>query len=204
NSNGLADAGETIDYSFVVLNTGNVTLTGVSVDDPKAGSVTCDPTTLAPGESVTCTADAPYTVTEQDIIDGGVVNTATGNATTPEGVDPIIPPTDTETTPTPAAAAGLAIEKVASLNDANSNGLADAGETIDYSFVVLNTGNVTLTGVSVDDPKAGSVTCDPTTLAPGESVTCTADAPYTVTEQDIIDGGVVNTATGNATTPEGV
>ncbi|KAB1885888.1 LPXTG cell wall anchor domain-containing protein, partial [Microbacterium maritypicum] len=51
-------------------------------------------------ESVTCTADAPYTVTEQDIIDGGVVNTATGNATTPEGVDPITPPTDTVVTPT--------------------------------------------------------------------------------------------------------
>ncbi|MFC6418592.1 hypothetical protein ACFP7B_11050, partial [Sanguibacter inulinus] len=204
NSNGLADAGETIDYSFVLTNTGNVTLTGVSVDDPKAGPVTCDPTTLAPGESVTCTADTPYTVTEQDVIDGGVVNVATGNATTPPDVDPIIPPTDTETTPTPAVAAGLALDKIASLNDTNSNGLADEGETIDYSFVLTNTGNVTLTGVSVDDPKAGPVTCAPTTLAPGESVTCTADAPYTVTEQDVIDGGVVNVATASAITPAGV
>ena len=201
NSNGVADAGETIDYSFLLSNTGNVTLTDVSVDDPKAGSVTCDPTTLAPGASVTCVADSTYTVTEQDVIDGGVVNIATGNATTPPGVDPIEPPTDTETTPTPAAAAALALDKVATLNDTNDNGLADEGETIDYTFVLTNTGNVTLTDVSVDDPKAGSVTCDPTTLAPGAAVTCSADNPYTVTEQDIIDGGVINTATGNATAP---
>ncbi|WP_047524877.1 DUF7507 domain-containing protein, partial [Microbacterium sp. ZOR0019] len=67
------------------------------------------------------------------------------NATTPPGVDPITPPTDTETTPTPVAGPGLAIDKVASLNDTDDNGLADEGETIDYSFVVLNTGNITLT-----------------------------------------------------------
>ncbi|WP_047522908.1 DUF7507 domain-containing protein, partial [Microbacterium sp. ZOR0019] len=202
--NGLADVGETIDYSFVILNTGNITVTDVSVDDPKAGAVTCDPITLAPGESVTCTADNPYTVTEQDIIDGGVVNTATGNATTPPGVDPITPPTDTETTPTALAGAAMTLEKSASLNDTNGNGLADAGETIDYSFLLTNTGNITLTDASVDDPKAGAVTCDPSSLAPGDSVTCTTDAPYTVTERDVIDRGVLNTATGNAMTPPGV
>ncbi|QIM17820.1 hypothetical protein G7066_02350 [Leucobacter coleopterorum] len=204
NGNGLADAGETVVYSFLMVNNGNVTLTGVGVDDPKAGAVTCPTTTLAPGENVTCTADSPYTVTEGDIIAGGVVNTATGNATTPQGVDPIVPPEDTVTTPTPAVASGLSISKAATLNDTNGNGVADVGETIAYSFVLTNTGNVTLTGVGVDDPKAGAVTCPTTTLAPGENVTCTADSPYTVTEGDVLAGGVVNTATGRATPPTGV
>ncbi|QIM17823.1 hypothetical protein G7066_02370 [Leucobacter coleopterorum] len=130
NGSGAADAGESIDYSFVLTNTGNITLTDVGVDDPKAGSVSCPQTTLAPGTSVTCTADASYIVTEQDVIDGEVVNTATGLATVPAGVDPIVRPTDTLTTPTASAVGSLAIDKAGALNDGNGNGLADLGRQL--------------------------------------------------------------------------
>ena len=51
--------------------------------------------------------------------------------------------------------------------DVNGNGRVDAGDTIDYTFLVTNTGAVTLTPVSVDDPTVGTVTCPVTTLAPG-------------------------------------
>jgi uncharacterized repeat protein (TIGR01451 family) len=203
NGDGLADAGETIQYSFVLTNTGNVTLSSVGVSDRKAGPVTCPTTTLAVGASTTCTADNLYTVTEADILAGGVVNTATGQATPPPNVG-LIPPTDTVTTPTPAAAAGLALVKSGHLNDANGDGLAALGETIDFTFDLTNTGNTTLTTVGVTDPKAGAVTCPTTTLAPRATVTCAADAPYTVTEADILAGNVVNTATGQATPPPGV
>jgi len=203
NGDGLADVGETIQYSFVLTNTGNVTLNSVTVSDPKAGPVTCPVTTLAPGAATTCTADALYTVTEADVVAGGVVNTATGGATPPPNVG-VIPPTDTLTTPTPAAAAGLALVKSGHLNDANGNGLADPGETIDFSFELTNTGNTTLTAVGVSDPNAGAVTCPTDTLAPGASETCTADAAYTVTEADVLAGNIVNTATGAATPPAGV
>jgi len=203
NGDGLADVGETIQYSFVLTNTGNVTLNSVTVSDPKAGPVTCSATTLAPGAATTCTADNLYTVTEADLVAGGVVNTAMGGATPPPNVG-VIPPTATLTTPTPAAAAGLALVKSGHLNDANGNGLADAGETIDFSFELTNTGNTTLTAVGVSDPKAGAVTCPTATLAPDASETCTADAAYTVTEADILAGNVVNTATGTATPPAGV
>ena len=102
---------------------------------------------------------------------------------------------------------GLALEKSAYLNDKNGNDLADAGETIDYSFLLTNTGNTVLTNVRVEDPMLAelgiTVTCSPTTLEPGEEVTCEADKAYTVTAKDVKAGTVHNVATGQADTPEG-
>ena len=69
----------------MVTNTGNVTLTGVTVDDPKVGTVTCPATTLAPAESTTCTAT--YTLTQADVDAGEVVNNATASGTPPTGAE---------------------------------------------------------------------------------------------------------------------
>ena len=70
---------------FLVTNTGNVTLTGVTVDDPLVGPVSCPVTTLAPGASTTCTAT--YTLTQADVDAGTVDNTATVTGTPPTGAD---------------------------------------------------------------------------------------------------------------------
>ena len=138
-------AGSTIDYTFLVTNTGNVTLTGVTVDDPKVGTVTCPVTTLAPAASTTCTAT--YTLTQVDVDAGHVANTATVTGTDPNGTDV----TATDSTDTPIAAGpAITLDKVAGTPTGNA-----AGDTIDYTFIVTNTGNVTLTGVVVDDPKVG-------------------------------------------------
>ena len=68
------------------------------------------------------------------------------------------------------------------------------GDTIEYSYLVTNVGNATLSSISVSDPSVGSVTC-PTPpspgLAPGSAETCTADSPYVVTQADV-DAGAVN------------
>jgi hypothetical protein len=72
------------------------------------------------------------------------------------------------------------------------------GDKIDYKYVLTNTGNVTLSSpFTVTDDKV-AVTCPatPTTLAQGESITCTAT--YTVVQADVDAGEVVNTATGHA------
>ncbi|UPL10575.1 DUF7507 domain-containing protein [Microbacterium sufflavum] len=201
NGDGLTNAGDTIDYTFTVTNTGNVTLTDVAVADPKVGTVTCDVTTLAPGAIATCTAPA-YTVTTDDEAAGEVANTATASATDPAG-DPA--PTDDDSTTTPAvpAAPSLSFEKTAGAPvDVNANGITDEGDTIDYTFTVTNTGNVTLTDITVSDPKAGTVTCDVTTLAPGAVARCSA-ATYTVTADDEQAGEVANTATATGTEPGG-
>ena len=68
---------------------------------------------------------------------------------------------------------------------------ADAGDEVDYTLTATNAGNVTLTGVTVVDPKLGALVCTPTqpaTLAPGAQIVCTGS--YTLTQADINAGQV--------------
>ncbi len=197
-----ATAGSTIDYSFLVTNTGNVTLDSISIADLKTGPVSCPVTVLAPGESTTCTAT--YTLTQADVDAGHVANTATVSGTQPvtPGNPTPTPVTATDSTDTPITAGpAITLDKQAeAIVDIDSNG-PDAGDTIDFAFIVTNTGNVTLDPVSVDDPKVGTVTCPVTVLAPGESTTCSAT--YTLTQADVDAGHVANTATATGTDPNG-
>ncbi|MEZ5191692.1 MAG: hypothetical protein R2734_03685 [Nocardioides sp.] len=102
--------------------------------------------------------------------------------------------TDSTSTPIPPDPS-IALDKQAGTPTGNA-----AGDTIDYTFVVTNTGNVTLDPVTVDDPKVGPVACPSGPLAPGDSVTC-GPATYTLTQADVDAGHVANTATATAPTP---
>ena len=184
-------AGSTVPYTFLVTNTGNVTLTGVAVTDARVGTVTCPVTTLAPNASTTCTAS--YTLTQTDVDAGKVVNTASVSATPPIGS--AVTAGDTNTLAIPAAAS-VTLDKQAG----TPSGTA-AGATIAYTFIVKNTGNVTLTSVGVTDPKTGPITCPASSLAPGATTTCTKT--YTLTQTDVDAGHVANTATASGTTPSG-
>ena len=131
----------------MVTNTGNVTLDPVSVDDPTVGAVDCPVSSSAPGASTTCTAT--YVLTQADVDAGHVANSATVSGSPPTGADV----TAVDTTDT-AIVAGPAVGLVKTAGAPSGNA---AGDTIDYSFVVTNTGNVTLDPVSVDDPLVGAV-----------------------------------------------
>ncbi|WP_274626754.1 DUF7507 domain-containing protein [Arvimicrobium flavum] len=194
---GLLDLGETISYSFLVTNTGTVTLTGVTVTDPLVTIVEA-PQTLAPGASFTFTAN--YTPVQADIDAGSVTNTATATGTPPPGLTPPVSPPSTAVVP-PQQTPALTILKTGTLNDLDGDGLLDLGETISYAFLVTNTGTVTLTGVTVTDPLVTIVEA-PQTLAPGASFTFTAN--YTPLQADIDAGSVTNTATATGTPPPGL
>src|SRR6185437_11027461 len=79
-------------------------------------------------------------------------------------------------------------------NDVNGDFSIDLGDVITWSFLVENTGNVTLDSIQVNDPTAGVVSCPLTTLAPGQTTTCTA-SPHTIDQADVDAGLVENTAT---------
>ena len=91
----------------------------------------------------------------------------------------------------------LSIVKSGSFVDGNTNGFAEVGETINYSFTVKNEGNVTLTNVTVTDPKV-TVVGGPITLNVGQSDTTTFTASYVLTQDDVDTGKVDNTATADS------
>ncbi|MCW2753761.1 MAG: hypothetical protein JWQ32_1172 [Marmoricola sp.] len=90
-------------------------------------------------------------------------------------------------------------QRVSRTVDVNRNGYLDANDEILYEFVVVNTGDVALTGVTVDDgslTRSGTtVTCPARPLEPGRSMRCEPSAPYRITRADVALGVVLGAPT---------
>ena len=86
------------------------------------------------GASTTCTAT--YTLDQDDVDNEQVDNLATADTDDPNG-DPVTD-TDTETVTLPAAPS-IEILKSGVFNDTNTDGNADAGETITYTSRLTST-----------------------------------------------------------------
>ncbi|MFT4259067.1 MAG: hypothetical protein QM568_05505, partial [Microbacterium sp.] len=203
-------AGGVLHYVFVVENTGNVTLSSVSVAEGEftgtgtAPTVTCPDGALAPGETVTCTAE--YTVTEADIVSGAITNSATATGTTVRGDDPTSDPNDPDSTtetslvPTP----GLAVTVTA-----DKDTVTTPGEKVVFTFTVTNTGNVSIFDPSVDVGgfsglgDALVVVCEdePNPLLPGDTLLCRAE--YIVVEGDLTGAPLTLTAIASGLDPNG-
>jgi uncharacterized repeat protein (TIGR01451 family) len=202
------DGGDTITYSYTVDNTGNVSLSNVALTDPgvrfnggAANALTTGPTLVAgdtDADNILDTTEvwtysATYVLTQANVntaagVAGGVSNTVSATAKNPQGVTVAPTPggsTLTATTTIPAAPS-LTIDKTA-----DTAGPLTVGQVVNYSFLVTNTGNVTISGVNVTEsafngtgtPVPTPTTTGSTTLAPGGTVTFTAS--YTVTQADI-------------------
>ncbi|MFD8484080.1 hypothetical protein [Kitasatospora sp. NPDC059673] len=185
--------GDVVRYSYTVRNTGAVVVHEVVVSDDRVASVTCDATTLNPGQSTVCRGS--YTVTEEDVEAGHVTNTARANGLDPEG-RPVVSAPSEVTVKTVSGASSLSVEK-----KADSAGPFRVGDTVSYSYTVTNTGSTVLTDVMVRDDRVASVTCDATVLEPGASTTC--HGTYTVTEEDAKAGHVINVAEASGRDPQG-
>jgi uncharacterized repeat protein (TIGR01451 family) len=192
----LSRAGDTVRYHYLVTNTGNVTLRDIKINDllPGLSAVACPSATLNPAKDMTCAAS--YQLTEANANAGKVTNTATTSGTPPSGARVTSPPSSV--TVTIPADPGLSI-----LKSASPGSFDTAGTTVHYSYLVTNTGNVTLTGIKVNDllPGLSAVACPSTTLSPGRDMTCTAT--YVTTAADLRAGSVANTATVTGDPPSG-
>jgi uncharacterized repeat protein (TIGR01451 family) len=202
NGDGITDAGDTIQYTFTVTNTGQVAMGNIGVTDAKAGAVTCPDPTLAAGASETCTADNPYTITAADVTAGAVNNSATAQGSPPGSTTVISSTPSTTSTPTITPAPALTVVKSA---DPSGTGTFTTGQTITYNFVVTNTGNVPLNDITIDDGTfsgtgaLSSAVCPDPSLAVNAQEVCTAN--YTLTQADVDAGSVTNTATADGTPP---
>jgi uncharacterized repeat protein (TIGR01451 family) len=178
--------GQVITYTIVAINDGNITLKNVTVTDPSVSGLTCTPSNpadLAPGASINCTAT--HTITQADIDAGHYANTACADDGA-GGADKACASVDVPGTQTPH----LSITK-----SADPTSYSAAGQTITYTIVATNDGNVTLHNVTVSDPSVSGLTCTPANgsdLAPGATMNCTGT--HTVTQADLDAGHYANTA----------
>jgi uncharacterized repeat protein (TIGR01451 family) len=203
NSNGLADVGDEVTYSFLVENTGDVPVEDVIIDDPRVAATTPVSQSVPAGESRTFVAN--YSVVQADIDAGLVSNTATASGVYrgPGGDVSIVSEPDTADVPTPTRTPSLTLAKSGLLDDSNGNGTADVGEEIDFTFIVTNTGNVTLTAVEVVDDRVSGVSPASVTLVAGGGEQRFTSDPYVVTQADVDAGEVLNVASARAATPMG-
>ena len=133
-------------------------------------------------------------MTQADVNNGSVTNVATAsgandsNVTATSGSSSVTVPAQTSSS--------MSLQK-----STTSTGYGQAGDVIDYSYLVTNTGSTTLSNVTVSDNLVPSVSCPDSTLVPSASETCTGS--YTVTQADVDTGSVTNTALAAADRPAG-
>jgi uncharacterized repeat protein (TIGR01451 family) len=178
-----ATPGQAVTFHFVITNTGEVPLTNPSIADPAYPS--CDQTltgtTLAPAGSRGASTSVDCTVTA-GLTD--IANTATATGTPPAGPAPV----DSSSATVRVLIPGLQVTKTA------ASSIIGSGDTATFTVTVVNTGEVDLRSVVVDDRVAPGCSWTIALLpaavagsAPGtDSRTCTVDA---------VDSPLTNTAT---------
>ena len=152
-----------VTWSYVVKNTGNVSLKNIVVSDDKLGEI-CKVATLAVNASKTCTKSGKAT-------EGQYENT--GTVVAYNGTTKV---QDTDKShylggekPTPT----IKIETATNGSDADTptGPSISFRDAVKWTYVVTNTGNVALTNVKVTDDKAGAI-CTIGALTVGASKTC--------------------------------
>ena len=180
---GVAKVGDVIDYELTATNTGNVSLTNVTVMDPSADST---PVLLggdADGNGELSVGEswvfyASRRVTQNDIDLGGeIVNEA------------FVTTGETDAVSAMAAVPVLHMPAIAIEKQADLQRVDQAGQVINYTVTVTNEGNASLTGIEVADPTADS----PPAFVSGDldqdgeldvDETWEYSASYTVTQSD--------------------
>lgn len=187
-SSTTAKVGQVITYTYQVVNTGPGTLTSMTLTDDKLGTVTLDAASIISGAT---TSGILTAIIKQGDLPGPLTNTAVVAGTS--SVSGTLAATDT-------ASISLSEQPRLELTLTPNPARARPGITINNTYRVTNTGDVTLSGVTVLDTQLGAVTLDKTTLAPGESASGVKS--YTV-QSSASSGWLWYTATGSGVSPTG-
>ena len=181
---GSISLNDTLTYTVVATNSGNIELTNVIVSDSliTPNSNTCP--TLAP--SATCTLVGTYVVQQADVNAGQITNTGTADS------DETPPVQDTINTPLTTDPA-LSIDKSLTSNaDEDASGSVTVNDTLTFTIVATNVGNVTLNNVVITDNMINPNSTSCATLNVG--ATCVLVGTYVVQQSDVDNGQIVNVA----------
>jgi uncharacterized repeat protein (TIGR01451 family) len=210
NSDGIIKSGDTITYTYTVTNTGNVTInnaapvdTGPTFDGNAAtgslGAFSPASANLAPGASQVFTA--VYTLSNVDAFEAAgltnaVDNSATATGTPTTGTLGAVTPSTAETS-IPANPALTVDKAFAFTTDNGTVASADVGDVITYTYTVVNTGNVAITSLSINDIHEGAaLSGEPS----AEALTTDGPlAPGTVSSDSVADNAVWTTIQPGAT-----
>jgi len=219
----IKNAGDRMDYEFIVTNTGDVTLTNLAVTDTIIGTPTLDPSRSGldadgnlPAGAVAVYV-ASYTLTQADVDSGQKENVATFTANLVGREDQVTATSDHQEPLPHIPAISMIKEGSFDPETDDGDGLPDPGERLRFDITVTNDGNVTAFNVEPKDPGptfdgqpgTGVMTPfspGPSAILPGESLVFTAY--YTLTTEDIaygsgLEDAVKNQASVSATDPTG-
>ena len=177
NSDGVIGLNDTITYTYIVTNTGNVTINAARPLDAGPtfntiagtnvlGAFSPVSANLAPGAFQSFTA--VYTLSALDayraagipIVGGNAVeNSATATGTPATGTLGVVTPSIAETAI--PANPRLSITKAWAFlagptGDVDGDGFADVGDRVVYTYTVTNAGNIRINGASISDVHEGS------------------------------------------------
>jgi uncharacterized repeat protein (TIGR01451 family) len=181
---GGIEVGDQLIYQIQVKNSGNVTLTDVTISDPMLTPDIAGCASVPPGEI--CTLTGSYIVTQDDKDAGIIINTATGDS------DQTDPESDQLETPVGQNPETTTVKTL--LTDV-SGGIS-VGDILTYQVEVTNSGDVTLHNVTVTDVKIDPNNEVCAELAPGEA--CVLTGTYEVTQADKDAGFILNTGIGDS------
>jgi len=200
---------DTVNYIFHVRNTGDVTLTNISVAENLVGAVVSGTiASLDPGQTDTTSITATYQVNQTEVDDGEVFNSATVSGTDPFGtvVTDDSGANFTDDTPTRTALVEEpAVEIIKTIVSTTFQDPPQKDDVITYAFEVRNTGNVTLTNVTVTDVLPGLMLVGSpiASMEPGDINDDAYTATYQITFDDIEAAEVRNRALVEGTAPDG-
>jgi hypothetical protein len=159
------EVGQMVTWTYAITNVSAVSLSSVMVTDSQGVDVSCPGTTLAPRASFTCTATGTVEAGPYD-------NLGTVRAVPPGGgyvsaSDP---------SHYYGAVLGITLEKQTNGYDADTppGPYIEAGAVVQWTYMIANTGNVSLAEILVEDDQGLAVNCASTTLVAGAIMTCLA------------------------------
>ncbi|SDG23081.1 DUF7507 domain-containing protein [Klenkia brasiliensis] len=177
-------AGEQVAWTHQVTNTGRAALTGLVVTRPDGGAVSCPTTSLAPGATTSCTSTS--TAAQADVDAGTLTGASAARATRGGATLQAVP-----------ASAAVAVPAAPALTLTATG--SRVGDRVRWTYLVTNTGTVTLHEVGVTGPGATAASCPVTVLGPGAATTCTLDV--VLTDADRAAGAAAGSGTASGLPP---